>query len=153
MMRINEKSRLKFIKELKEIFDWNEKEEKRVRVEHPGLTGLDAGSKYIKPIHKEMYRKINEVKEQYKDINVGFVSFTDVWKYKEGEDMEYIIRRIMERAKEAAEESREDKDDAFKEGRNVAYYEVLDIIKSVLYVQDYDLKEYGLDIDLEKEFL
>ena len=33
----------------------------------------------------------------------------------------------------------------------VAYYEMLDILKTELYVRDQDLKEFGLDINLENK--
>jgi len=69
------------------------------------------------------------------------------------EDMKYIISRIIERAYEAAEERRQAEADQFERGRAIAYYEVLDIVKSELDAHDYDLKEFGLDVNLEKEFL
>ena len=68
------------------------------------------------------------------------------------EDMKYIISRIIERAHEAAEECRQ-ANDQFEDGRALAYYEVLDIIKSELDAHGYDLNEFGLDINLEKELL
>ena len=36
-------------------------------------------------------------------------------------------------------------------GRKVAYYEMLDILKTELDIRDQDLKEFGLDIDLENK--
>ena len=69
------------------------------------------------------------------------------------EEMKYILSRIIERAFEAAEERRQADADHFERGRAVAYYEVLDIVKNELDAHDYDLKEFGLDINLEKEFL
>ena len=69
------------------------------------------------------------------------------------EDMKYIISRIIERAYEAAEECRQASADQFEEGRALAYYEVLDIIRSELDAHGYDLKEFGLNVNLEKEFL
>ena len=47
------------------------------------------------------------------------------------EEMKYIISRII----------------------GNAYYEVLDVIKSELEAHGHDLKEFGLDVNLEKEFL
>ena len=64
-----------------------------------------------------------------------------------------IISRLIERANDSLTESEHNKKDLYYEGRKVAYYEVLDIIKSELYVHDQDLEELGLDINLEKEFL
>lgn len=69
------------------------------------------------------------------------------------EALQYIIERIMANAKEARDEAKEKKNDLFLDGRNVAYYEVLDILKTELDVRDIDIKEMGLDVDLEKNFL
>ena len=46
---------------------------------------------------------------------------------------------------------KENKDDAYCAGRKVAYYEMLDILKTELDIRDQDLKEFGLDIDLENK--
>ena len=64
----------------------------------------------------------------------------------------YIINRVLERAFESIREAQESDND-FDNGRKLAYYEVADIIKSELSVRDADLKEFGLDVDLEKTFL
>ena len=69
------------------------------------------------------------------------------------EDMKYIISRIIERAYEAAEECRQASVDQFEDGRALAYYEVLDIIRSELDAHGYDLNEFGLNVNLEKELL
>lgn len=69
------------------------------------------------------------------------------------ETLKYIIARLLENAKEAVEESRADRKDEYKAGRNLAYYEMLDILKSELDIADADLKEFGLDTDLEREYL
>lgn len=69
------------------------------------------------------------------------------------EDMKYIISRIIERAYEAADECRQASADQLEDGRALAYYEVLDIIRSELDAHGYDLNEFGLDINLEKELL
>ena len=63
-----------------------------------------------------------------------------------------IISRILERAFESIDEAKESRND-FANGRKLAYYEVVDIIKSELYVRDADLDEFGLNINLEKTFL
>ena len=68
------------------------------------------------------------------------------------ESYKYILARVLERAFESIDEAKESGDD-FSNGRKLAYYEVADIIKSELYVREADLKELGLDIDLEKTFL
>ncbi len=69
------------------------------------------------------------------------------------ETLRYIIARLLENAKEAVEESRADREDEYKAGRNLAYYEMLDILKSELDIADAELKEFGLDVDLEREYL
>lgn len=66
--------------------------------------------------------------------------------------IEYILSRIVEKANDSVEESEENNDD-FNKGRKLAYYEILDTIKNELLARDKDLKDFGLDIDLEKIFL
>ena len=65
----------------------------------------------------------------------------------------YIVGRIVERAREAAEESKDDREDSFKDGRTLAYYEVLDILRTELSVREISLDKIGLDFDLERELL
>lgn len=70
--------------------------------------------------------------------------------------IKYLIARLLERAKEAKQEYKESvsKDDKlFQSGRNSAYYEMLDILKSELSIREQDLKEWGLDINLEREII
>ncbi len=67
------------------------------------------------------------------------------------EGIKYMIARLLENANEAAEESRQDKDDPYCAGRKVAYYEMLNILKTELDIREQDLKEFGLDIDLENK--
>ena len=69
------------------------------------------------------------------------------------EQMQYVISRILERAFEAKEEYKKEPNDIFQQGRHLAYYEVLDMIKSELYIIGEDLKNYGLDVNLERDFL
>ena len=65
----------------------------------------------------------------------------------------YIVGRIVERAREAVEESKDDREDGFKDGRALAYYEVLDILRTELSGREISLDKIGLDFDLEKELL
>lgn len=67
--------------------------------------------------------------------------------------IKFIISRVIDNANDAAKESEQNKGDDFYKGRRLAYYEILDTIKSELEVRGQDLKEFGLDVDLEKEFL
>lgn len=66
------------------------------------------------------------------------------------ESIKYIISRLVDNANDAVEESEKDKSDAFNQGRRLAYYEMLDILKSELDVRDSNLKEFGLDINVDK---
>ena len=65
----------------------------------------------------------------------------------------YIVERIVERAREVAKESKEDREDSFKDGKALAYYEVLDILRTELSVREISLEKIGLDFDLERELL
>ena len=67
--------------------------------------------------------------------------------------IKFIISRVIEKANDSLEEANQNKGDSYYEGRKIAYYEVLDTIKSELEAHDQDLEEFGLDIDLEKTFL
>lgn len=67
--------------------------------------------------------------------------------------IKFIISRVIENANEALEEAKANKNDDFYKGRKLAYYEILDTIKNELDISDQDLKDFGLDIDLEKTFL
>ena len=67
--------------------------------------------------------------------------------------IKFIISRVIENANDAAEEAKQNKGDDFYKGRKFAYYEILDTIKSELEAHDQDLKDFGLDIDLEKTLL
>ena len=69
------------------------------------------------------------------------------------EEISYIVERIVERAREAVEESRENREDSFKDGRALAYYEVLDILRTELSVREISLEKIGLSFDLERELL
>ena len=69
------------------------------------------------------------------------------------EGIAYIVERIVERAREAARELKNDREDCFKDGRALAYYEVLDILRTELSVREISLEKIGLDFNLEKELL
>lgn len=43
--------------------------------------------------------------------------------------------------------------DLFYQGKQLAYYEMIDTIKNELEAHNQDLKEYGLDFDLEDKLL
>ncbi len=67
------------------------------------------------------------------------------------ESIKYIIARVLDNANDAIEEAKENKDDEFYSGKRLAYYEILDTIKNELIVKNQDLKEFGLNIDLENK--
>ena len=67
--------------------------------------------------------------------------------------IKFVISRLLENANEAATESKKNKNDQFAAGRRLAYYEMLDILKTELDIRDQDLKELGLDIDLEEKLV
>lgn len=67
--------------------------------------------------------------------------------------IKFIIARVINNAIDAREEAEQNKNEDFYEGRRLAYYEILDTIKSELIVRDQNLTEFGLDMNLEKEFL
>lgn len=69
------------------------------------------------------------------------------------ETLKYIIARLVERADEATQEYINDKDNDFKNGRSLAYYEMLDILRTELDLSEQDLNEFGLDFDLEEKYL
>ena len=65
--------------------------------------------------------------------------------YLTPEGLAHIVYRILERANDLNAEEKS----LFIDGQRLAFYEVLDIIKSELYIREADLKEYGLDFELE----
>lgn len=64
----------------------------------------------------------------------------------------YIVSRIIDNSNDTIEDLNANPDDSFLKGKKLAYYEVLDTIKNELTARDQDLKELGLNIDLEKKF-
>lgn len=67
--------------------------------------------------------------------------------------IKHIIARVIDNANDALQELAENKNDLFYQGKQLAYYEVLDTIKNDLITYERDLKEFGLDVNLEKLFL
>lgn len=61
-------------------------------------------------------------------------------------ELEFIVKRVLQNATDAAEE---DDGTDFFDGKKLAYYEILDTIKSEFIVRGVDLKPLGLDICLE----
>ena len=69
------------------------------------------------------------------------------------EGSEYIIGRLLKNAQETVGEWEKDKSNLFYDGKALAYYEMLDIIKTELDIREQDLKEFGLDVSLEEKLL
>lgn len=67
------------------------------------------------------------------------------------ETIKYIISRVLDNANDAFKEFEKAPNDAFYSGKRLAYYEILDTIKNELIVRGQDLKEFGLDADLDNE--
>lgn len=57
----------------------------------------------------------------------------------------YIIGRLLDYAKEAGQEAKENPQDPFYSGKKLAYVEMLDVLQSELDARDQDLKALGLD--------
>lgn len=68
-------------------------------------------------------------------------------------EIKYIVARVLDNANDAFEEADENKDDDFYKGKKLAYYEILDTIKNELKARGQELKEFGLDFNLETKFL
>lgn len=68
------------------------------------------------------------------------------------EGVKYIIGRVIENANDAMQNREKDPGNEYYAGMAQAFYETLDIIKNELAVRDEDLKDYGLDIPLEKKY-
>ena len=69
------------------------------------------------------------------------------------EGIEYIIGRLLKNAQETVGEWKKDKSNLFYDGTALAYYEMLDIIKAELDIREQDLRECGLDINVEEKLL
>ena len=67
----------------------------------------------------------------------GKINNDDKWEVT-GETLGYMISRIQERYQESLREG----DDDFNNGRKLAFYEVLDMIKNDLEVRGYSLDDF-----------
>ena len=59
------------------------------------------------------------------------------------------VRSILEQALCAVSDARQNPRDAFKDGRALAYYEVLDTVKNQLEIYDSDANDFGLGMNLD----
>ena len=62
----------------------------------------------------------------------------------------YLVSRLLKAAEESSEDLKRNDSDIFTQGKNLAYYEMLDMLKSGLDMYDIPLQNYGLDRQLEK---
>lgn len=69
------------------------------------------------------------------------------------DQFKYIIANILERGVEAKAEAEGTADGSFERGRRLAYWEVLDMIKSRIVICGQDPADYGLGDDLENAIL
>lgn len=67
--------------------------------------------------------------------------------------LQYILSRILDNANDTMKELKNNPKDLFYQGKQLAYYEMIDTIKNELEAHNQDLKEYGLDFDLEDKLL
>ena len=71
------------------------------------------------------------------------------------DSLKYLIAKLIEDADDvkAEFENIQNKDEKlFLEGKRLAYYEMLLTIHNELDIEDQDLAEFGLNINLEKEY-
>ena len=61
-----------------------------------------------------------------------------------------LLASLIQQGLDAFEEYRNNRADLFRAGKSLAYYEVLDVIKTKLDVEEIELSKLGLDIDLDK---
>ena len=95
-------------------------------------------------------------------MNLQFFAENDVPKQSSA-SLKCAIKNLSKRIKEHEEyienpyvhvpEGDEDKSNLFYDGKALAYYEMLDIIKAELDIREQDLKEFGLDVNLEEKLL
>lgn len=67
--------------------------------------------------------------------------------------LQYILSRMLDNANDTMKELKNNPKDLFNQGKQLAYYEMIDTIKNELEAHNQDLKEYGLDFDLEDKLL
>lgn len=64
--------------------------------------------------------------------------------------LKYIIARLLENANDAVHESENNKSDTFCQGRRLAYYEMLNVLKNELDANGADLEKLGLNFNVDK---
>ena len=67
------------------------------------------------------------------------------------DQMRFIVEKILDNAADVQKERSSHGKNDFNDGMMCAYYQMLDTMKNQLIVDDRDLKEFGLDINLEEK--
>lgn len=65
------------------------------------------------------------------------------------EALKAAIQSILKQAMRAVSEARQTPHDAYKDGRALAYYEVLDTVKNQLEIYDLNANAFGLGMNLD----
>ena len=104
----------------------------------------------LKRAIKNLSKRIKE-HEEYIENPREVIMMANEKLTKEG--IEYIIGRLLKNAQETVGEWERDKSNLFYDGKALAYYEMLDIIKAELDIREQDLKEFVLDVNLEEKLL
>lgn len=104
----------------------------------------------LKRAIKNLSKRIKE-HEEYIENPREVIMMANEKLTKEG--IEYIIGRLLKNAQETVGERERDKSNLFYDGKALAYYEMLDIIKAELDIREQDLKEFVLDVNLEEKLL
>ena len=104
----------------------------------------------LKRAIKNLSKRIKE-HEEYIENPREVIMMANEKLTKEG--IEYIIGRLLKNAQETVGEWEKNKSNLFYDGKALAYYEMLDIIKAELDIREQDLKEFGLDVNLEEKLL
>ena len=104
----------------------------------------------LKRAIKNLSKRIKE-HEEYIENPREVIMMANEKLTKEG--IKYIIGRLLKNAQESIGEWDKDKSNLFYDGKALAYYEMLDIIKAELDIREQDLKEFGLDVNLEEKLL
>ena len=64
--------------------------------------------------------------------------------------MRFVVQKMLANAADVQEQRANGHNTPFYEGMATAYHEMLDTMKNQLIIDDKDLKDFGLNVDLEK---
>ena len=66
------------------------------------------------------------------------------------DELQYIIIRLIDNANDAVADAKKNSGSAFAMGKRLAYYEMLNVIKNELIINDADLKKFGMNFNIDK---